>query len=68
MPPLLLTSIDWYNSNGLSPYDPKPLAEYVDNVISNLGLTILSLESRVDFYQDILSHDGDIRVVFEVPK
>jgi hypothetical protein len=66
--PLLLTSLDWYNSKGLSPYDPKPLSAHIDNIITDLGLTILSLESRVDFFQDMLSHDGDIRVVFEVPK
>jgi len=66
--PLVLTSPDWYKNNGLSPYDPKPLSEHVNGIISNLGLTILSLESRVDFFQDMLSHDGDIRVVFEVPK
>ena len=66
--PLVLTSPDWYNSKGLSPYNPKPLSEHIDSIISNLGLTVLSLESRVDFFQDMLSYDGDIRVVFEVPK
>ena len=66
--PLLLTPSDWYNSKGLSPYDPKPLSEYIDRIITDLELNILSLESRVDFFQDMLSHDGDIRVVFEVPK
>jgi hypothetical protein len=66
--PLVSTSRDWYAMNGLSPYEPKLLSEHVNNTISNLGLTVLSLESRVDFLQDMLSHDGDIRVVFEVPK
>lgn len=65
--PLVSTSRDWYDSKGLSPYEPRLLAEHVDAIISNLGLTILSLESRVDFLQDMLSQDGDIRVVFEVP-
>lgn len=66
--PLVLTSSDWYSSRGLSPYNPKPLSQHIDGIITDLGLNILSLESRVDFFQDMLSHDGDIRVVFEVPK
>ena len=65
--PLILTSKEWYDRNGLSPYNPGSLSKHIENIITNLNLNVLSLEARVDFVQDMLSHDGDIRVVFEVP-
>lgn len=64
--PLLLTPKKWYDDRELSPYDPDTLSKYIDNLIESLDIKIISLESRVDFVQNMMSHDGDIRVVFEV--
>ena len=65
--PLISTSDDWFTSNNLTRYSMPELTEYVKKVIlSQEYIKIIALDVELDVIKNLPSHDGEIRVVFEI--
>lgn len=63
---LHFTPQEWYDQYQMSPYHIHELAAYTKQHILDQGLKIIALDIELDFIRNIPSHDGEIRIVFEV--
>jgi hypothetical protein len=64
---LRYTDWDWYNENNCNPYDPGSIIAKTKEIILKLPLTIVALDCEFDIFRNIPAHDGELRIVFEVP-
>jgi len=65
---LKFTSDDWYEQNHCSPYNPTLLQQKTKEIMESLPLKIIALDCEFDLLKNMPGHDGELRVVFEVPK
>ena len=65
--PLISTSDEWFAANNLTRYSMPELTEYVEKIIlSQSYMKIIALDVELDIIKHLPSHDGEIRVVFEI--
>jgi hypothetical protein len=64
---LRYTDLDWYKETECNPYDPQNIIDKVKEIILNLPLNIIALDCEFDIFRNVPSHDGELRIVFEVP-
>jgi hypothetical protein len=61
------TDLDWYKENNCNPYDLGSIINKTKEIILNLPLSIIALDCEFDILRNIPGHDGELRIVFEVP-
>ena len=64
---LRYTDWDWYKENNCNPYDPESIKAKTKEMILELPLSVICLDCEFDIFRNIPAHDGEMRLVFEVP-
>jgi hypothetical protein len=65
--PLISTSDEWFEDNDLTRYAISELTNYLEQKILSLDcIKVIALDIELDILKHFPSHDGEIRVVFEV--
>ena len=59
------TPKEWYADQGIGPWPPGPLKQYIEQQLSALPYKIITMDVEADILHNMPDHDGEVRIIIE---